>query len=58
MATTVLRSQTTKDYRPVTIRFPAEVLDALRASAAAHLRSLNAEIVYALRTYVQESTQT
>lgn len=36
----------------ITVRFPAEVAAALRASAREHQRSLNGEIVWAAKEYL------
>ncbi len=43
----------------ITIRFPAEVIVVLRQLAKQHDRSLNGEIVWALREYIvtQQETQ-
>jgi len=39
---------------PYGTRYPQEVLDAMRQLAQAHGRSLNSEIVWALRQYIKE----
>ena len=41
------------DMEPLTVRFPRSILDTFRQSAQANDRSLNAEIVHALRRYAQ-----
>ena len=41
------------DMEPLTVRFPRSILETVRQSAQAHDRSLNAEIVHALRTWAQ-----
>lgn len=42
------------DLRPVVIRMPSELHDAVKAKAAAEERSMAQAIRYALRTYVQD----
>ena len=46
-------SATAKDQH-ITIRFPADVLAALRELAKAHERSFNGEVIWALRTYMAQ----
>lgn len=41
----------------ITVRFPADVIEALRRLAHQHERSLNGEIVWAVRTYVLQHQQ-
>lgn len=41
-------------FDALTVRFPKGMLDLLRAAAAKNDRSLNAEIVHALRHWTQE----
>jgi hypothetical protein len=42
----------TRDDRHVSIRFPVAVLTALRKLAKQHERSLNGEVIWALREYI------
>jgi predicted transcriptional regulator len=42
-----------KEYR-TQIRFPAEVWDKMKKLAQKHDRSLNGEVIRALRQYIQE----
>jgi hypothetical protein len=42
-----------KGERHVSIRFPVDVLEALRRLAKQHERSLNGEVLWALREYLQ-----
>ena len=42
------------DIEPLTVRFPRSVLETFRQSAQANDRSLNAEIVHALRKCANE----
>ena len=44
---------TQKGERRISIRFPLDVLAAIRALAKKHERSFNGEVVWALREYVQ-----
>jgi hypothetical protein len=43
----------TKDERHVSIRFPVAVLTAIRQLAKQHERSLNGEVIWALREYIE-----
>ncbi len=43
---------TQKGERRISIRFPLDVLAAIRALAKKHERSFNGEIIWALREYV------
>jgi hypothetical protein len=45
-----------KGERHVSIRFPLDVLDALRKLAKQHERSLNGEVIWALREYAERHT--
>jgi len=42
-----------KGERRISIRFPLDVLAALRSLAKQHERSFNGEVVWALREYVE-----
>jgi hypothetical protein len=42
-----------KDEQRISIRFPLEVLNAIRALAKRHERSFNGEVVWALREYTE-----
>jgi hypothetical protein len=44
---------TTNSEQRISIRFPLDVLDAIRALAKQHERSFNGEIIWALREYAQ-----
>jgi hypothetical protein len=44
---------TQKGERRISIRFPLDVLDAIRALAKRHERSFNGEVIWALREYVE-----
>jgi predicted transcriptional regulator len=46
-------SDTPREHEPLTVRFPRELLERMRELAAQHDRSLNGEIVRAVREYVQ-----
>jgi plasmid stability protein len=43
-------------FDSLTVRFPTGMLDILRIKAAKNDRSLNAEIVHALRHWIQEAS--
>jgi hypothetical protein len=45
--------QAPKAEQPITIRFPAEVLQGIREAARTHERSFNGEVVWALRQYLE-----
>jgi hypothetical protein len=42
-----------KGERRISIRFPLDVLAAIRALAKKHERSFNGEIIWALREYIE-----
>jgi hypothetical protein len=42
---------TSKNERRISIRFPVDVLTAIRALAKQHERSFNGEVLWALREY-------
>ena len=42
-----------KSERRISIRFPADVLAAIRALAKKHERSFNGEVIWALRAYAE-----
>ncbi|HLY32714.1 MAG TPA: Arc family DNA-binding protein [Ktedonobacterales bacterium] len=44
-------STTQRPERPITIRFPLDVLETIRRLAKQHERSFNGEVVWALREY-------
>jgi hypothetical protein len=44
---------TQKGERRISIRFPLEVLAAIRTLAKKHERSFNGEVIWALREYAQ-----
>jgi hypothetical protein len=44
---------TSKRERHVSIRFPVEVLEVIRQLAKQHERSLNGEVIWALREYAE-----
>jgi hypothetical protein len=44
---------TRKGETRISIRFPLDVLNAIRALARKHERSFNGEIIWALREYVE-----
>lgn len=44
---------TQKAERRISIRFPLDVLAAIRALAKQHERSFNGEVIWALREYVE-----
>lgn len=44
--------QRAEKSEPVSIRFPVSIRDRMRVLAIAHLRSLNAEVLHALREYI------
>jgi hypothetical protein len=49
-----------KRKKPITqlnVRFPPEVLDALRLLAEKHQRSLNGEIVWILRAHLEQEAK-
>jgi hypothetical protein len=45
---------TPKSERHVSIRFPLDVLDVIRKLAKKHERSLNGEVIWALREYAEK----
>jgi hypothetical protein len=45
--------QAPKGERRISIRFPLDVLDAIRALARKHERSFNGEVIWALREYAE-----
>jgi hypothetical protein len=45
--------QAPKGERRISIRFPLDVLAAIRALAKKHERSFNGEVIWALREYVE-----
>jgi hypothetical protein len=45
-------TDTPKQEQSISIRFPLEVLQGLREAARAHNRSLNGEVIWALRQYL------
>ena len=45
---------THKGEQRISIRFPVDVLQALRALAKQHERSFNGEVVWALREYAKQ----
>jgi len=45
--------ETSKGEQRISIRFPLEVLAAIRALAKQHERSFNGEIIWALRDYAR-----
>jgi predicted transcriptional regulator len=47
---------TVQDESKITIRIPAEIAEQMRRLAKAHDRSLNGEILHALREYVEKQT--
>jgi hypothetical protein len=44
---------TQKGERRISIRFPLDVLNAIRALAKKHERSFNGEVIWALREYAE-----
>ena len=46
-------TDTPKSERHVSIRFPLDVLEMIRKLAKKHERSLNGEVVWALRVYAE-----
>jgi hypothetical protein len=42
-----------KGERRISIRFPVDVLDAIRKLAKQHERSFNGEVLWALREYIE-----
>jgi predicted transcriptional regulator len=44
---------TPREHEPLTVRFPRELLERMRELAARHDRSLNGELVRAVREYIQ-----
>lgn len=46
-------ADTPKSERHVSIRFPLDVLEVIRKLAKKHERSLNGEVIWALREYVE-----
>lgn len=44
---------TRKGERRISIRFPLDVLNAIRAFAKKHERSFNGEVIWALREYAE-----
>ncbi|HEX8035248.1 MAG TPA: Arc family DNA-binding protein [Ktedonobacterales bacterium] len=44
---------TQKTERRISIRFPLDVLDAIRTLAKQHERSFNGEVIWALREYAE-----
>ncbi len=48
---------TQKGERRISIRFPVDVLAAIRALAKKHERSFNGEVIWALREYAREHAQ-
>jgi hypothetical protein len=42
-----------KGERRISIRFPLDVLDAIRTLAKQHERSFNGEVIWALREYME-----
>jgi hypothetical protein len=46
-----------KTQKTLTIRLPEEVLEAMRELANEHTRSLNGEVLVALREYIQQQRQ-
>jgi hypothetical protein len=44
---------TQKGERRISIRFPLEVLNAIRVLAKKHERSFNGEVIWALREYAE-----
>lgn len=49
--------RTKKPEVQLNVRFPPEVLEALRLLAAKHQRSLNGEIVWLVRVALEQETQ-
>ena len=47
-----MKKQNSEEQR-ISIRFPAEVLEAIRTLAQDHERSFNGEVIWALREYVE-----
>jgi hypothetical protein len=45
--------ETPKGERRISIRFPLDVLDAIRKRAKQHERSFNGEVIWALREYTK-----
>ena len=45
--------ETPKSERRISIRFPLDVLDAIRKLAKQHERSFNGEVLWALRDYAE-----
>ena len=45
---------TQKGERRISIRFPLDVLAAIRALAKQHERSFNGEVIWALREYAEQ----
>jgi predicted transcriptional regulator len=48
---------TSKDETHITVRIPAEVAEAMRRLAKQHDRSLNGEIVRAMREFIEKHQQ-
>jgi hypothetical protein len=44
---------TQKSERRISIRFPLDVLEAIRSLAKQHERSFNGEVIWALRVYAE-----
>jgi hypothetical protein len=49
-------ADTSRGERHVSIRFPLDVLEVMRKLAKQHERSLNGEVIWALREYAERHT--